>query len=282
MQNKKPLISVIIPCYNQAQFLEETLNSVLSQSYKNWECLIINDGSTDNSLDICNTFKTKDDRFLLFDIKNKGRSNARNIGLDQAKGEWIQFLDSDDVLHKDKFLNSLAVQKKDSGMIITDFLRFRKTIDKPRRAFCDLSKVTFNYKSLLLQWEINFTIPIHCGLFRKSILKSIKFNTDLNANEDWCFWLEFYKNEFSTEYVNQKLVFYRMNQNGTVANFHHMEENTKLAKLYIFNNLEDHYKSLFFNRVIEELSSVRQNYKEFKDNVFYRKIFYSIKKMFNN
>ncbi|WP_375239536.1 glycosyltransferase family 2 protein [Aurantibacter sp.] len=279
MQSKEPLVSIIIPCYNQAQFLEETLNSVLAQSYKNWECLIVNDGSTDNSLEICNIFKSKDHRFLLFDIENKGRSNARNIGLDQAKGDWIQFLDSDDVLHKDKILNSLALQKKKSGMIITDFLRFRKTINKPRRAFCDLSKVDFNYENILLQWELKFSIPIHCGLFKKSILNSIRFNTDLNANEDWCFWLEFYKNEFSTEYVNQKLVFYRMNPNGTVVNFDHMEENTKLAKLHIFNNLEDQYKSMFFNRVIKELSKTKHDFKFYKDNIFYRKVFYKIKRL---
>jgi glycosyltransferase involved in cell wall biosynthesis len=281
MQSKEPLISIIIPCYNQAQFLEETLNSVLSQSFENWECLIINDGSTDNSLEICNAFKSKDDRFLLFDIENKGRSNARNIGLNQAKGDWIQFLDSDDVLHKDKFLNSLAVQQKDSGMIITDFLRFRKTVDKPRRAFCDLNTVKFNYENILLQWEINFAIPIHSGLFKRSIINSIKFNTDLNANEDWCFWLDFYKNEFTTEYVNQKLVYYRMNPNGTVVNFNHMEENTKLAKLYIFNHLEDKYKPLFFNRVVGELSKCKRDFKIYKDNVFYRKMFYKMKQLFS-
>ena len=281
MQNKEPLISIIIPCYNQAQYLEETLNSVQSQSYKNWECLIINDGSTDNSLEICNAYKVKDTRFLVFDIENKGRSNARNIGLDQAKGEWIQFLDSDDVLHQDKFLNSLKVEKEDSGMIITDFLRFRKTVNKPRRAFCDLSKVDFNYENILLEWELSFSIPIHCGLFRKSILKSIRFNTELNANEDWCFWLEFYKNEFTTEYVNKKLVYYRMNPNGTVVNFNHMEENTKLAKLHIFNNLEEKYKSMFFNRVIEELNKNKHAFKHYKDNVFYRKGFYKIKQLFS-
>ena len=88
-------VSIIIPCYNQAEFLEETLGSVLKQTHTNWECLIVNDGSTDVTEKIAQQFISKDQRFKYFFKENGGLSSARNYGLDQSTGNYIQFLDSD-------------------------------------------------------------------------------------------------------------------------------------------------------------------------------------------
>ena len=87
------LISVIIPCYNQAHFLDETLNSILTQSYDNWECIIINDGSLDATEKIGLDWSNKDSRFKYVKKENGGLSSARNKGLELAKGDFIQFLD---------------------------------------------------------------------------------------------------------------------------------------------------------------------------------------------
>lgn len=92
------LISVIIPVYNVAKYLEATVESVISQTYKEWELLLINDGSTDDSLSVCNKCQKKDSRIRVIDKENGGPSSARNTGIEQARGEYIYFLDGDDLI----------------------------------------------------------------------------------------------------------------------------------------------------------------------------------------
>ena len=96
-----PLISVIVPCYNQAQYLDECLQSVLDQTYQNWECIIVNDGSPDNTEEIALQWTAKDPRFTYLKKENGGLSSARNAGIEVAQGEWIQFLDCDDKIDKE-------------------------------------------------------------------------------------------------------------------------------------------------------------------------------------
>lgn len=91
-----PLISVIVPCYNQAQYLDECLQSVLEQTYQNWECIIVNDGSPDNTEDVAKKWTEKDRRFKYLKKENGGLSSARNAGIEAAQGEWILPLDADD------------------------------------------------------------------------------------------------------------------------------------------------------------------------------------------
>ena len=95
------MITAIIPVYNSAYFLDKCINSILSQSYSDFELLLINDGSTGNSGEICDRYAQKDSRVRVIHKINGGVSSARNIGLDQAKGEWITFVDSDDWVHED-------------------------------------------------------------------------------------------------------------------------------------------------------------------------------------
>ena len=109
-----PLISLIIPVYNVKDFLKECLNSVLNQTYQNLEIIIINDGSTDGSEQICKDYAKRDSRIILKHQKNSGLSAARNSGLELAKGKYVFFLDSDDFLAKDclKYLVTLAESSK--------------------------------------------------------------------------------------------------------------------------------------------------------------------------
>ena len=95
------MITVIVPIYNSSSFLDKCISSVLSQSYADFELLLINDGSTDNSGEICDSYAQKDSRVRVIHKINGGVSSARNIGLDEAKGEWITFVDSDDWVHED-------------------------------------------------------------------------------------------------------------------------------------------------------------------------------------
>src|ERR1700741_2348642 len=91
--NNMTLVSIIIPSYNAGRFITETINSVINQTYKDWELIIINDGSTDNTLSLIETFSKQDHRISVFTKNNSGVSDTRNTGIDKAKGEFIAFLD---------------------------------------------------------------------------------------------------------------------------------------------------------------------------------------------
>lgn len=96
-----PIVSVIIPVYNIEKYIGKCLESILNQSYDNWEAIVVNDGSTDSSLKICESFAKTDSRFKVITIENGGPSNARNHGLDLVKGEFVMFVDGDDMLLPD-------------------------------------------------------------------------------------------------------------------------------------------------------------------------------------
>ena len=101
MNLENPLISVIVPVYNVEQYLKTCVDSVLNQSYKNWELILVDDGSPDNCPQICDIYVAKDDRVKVIHKENGGASSARNAALDIATGEYITFLDSDDFWHND-------------------------------------------------------------------------------------------------------------------------------------------------------------------------------------
>lgn len=105
-ETTKDLISIIIPVYNVEKYLDACLISVISQTYENFEAILINDGSTDGSPEICNSFVKRDPRFRLYTTENRGLSMARNKGMDEARGEFICFLDSDDMYHE-RYLETL-------------------------------------------------------------------------------------------------------------------------------------------------------------------------------
>lgn len=275
------LISVIIPCYNQAHFLDETLNSILTQSYDNWECIIINDGSLDATEKIGLDWSNKDSRFKYVKKENGGLSSARNKGLELAKGDFIQFLDSDDLLAFDKFQKSIeAITNENTEIVITNFIRFKNNLSKLKKAFCKLDETKFSYDTILLQWDLQFSIPIHCGLFKTKIIKNIRFNEKLKAKEDWMFWIETFKNNPKVSFINENLAQYRMHVKSMSKNDVLMEENLEKAYIFIYKSLNENYKEKFFERLISELGQSKKEYKDFKNNIFYRKLFYKLKKLF--
>ena len=103
-----PKISIIVPVYKVEKYIQECLDSIISQSFADWECLLIDDGSPDKSGLICNQYAEKDSRIRVFHKQNGGVSSARNLGLDNARGEWVTFVDADDIIQPG-FLNALLV-----------------------------------------------------------------------------------------------------------------------------------------------------------------------------
>lgn len=115
-------VSVIVTCYNQEAFLNESLGSVARQTYRDWECIIIDDGSTDTSAQIAKSWQEKDARFRYFYQENKKVSGARNAGLSKVEGDLIQFLDGDDILLPTKLEESVkAFSREKCDVVVTNF-----------------------------------------------------------------------------------------------------------------------------------------------------------------
>jgi len=246
-------ISVIIPCYNQGHFLKKTCQSLINQTYVNWEAIIVNDGSRDNTKKVSVEICKKDNRFKYVYQKNKGLSSARNTGLNLIKGDFVQFLDADDYLLEEKFSLSIFESKK-ADIVISDFNMFSEEITNKIDAYCDLSQISFDLNSILLQWDINFTIPIHCGFFSKNSINNIQFDTTLKAKEDWFFWIEIFFQNPKIFFLDKKLALYRIHDSSMTTNNSHMQKNKFLVFDKIFNKLSGNENVVFFrNRLIKEL-----------------------------
>ena len=209
----KSLISIIVPCYLQAQYMDEALQSVLDQTYSNWECIIVNDGSPDNTEEVAHEWLEKDARFKYIYKQNGGLSSARNLGIEKAIGNYIQFLDSDDVLLPSKIEDSIAkinlFKEEKFKLVISNFRMFVDDKNVTQEPYCLLKNEYFTLENVLYNWEEKFTIPIHCGFFEASLFEKLKFNEKLKAKEDWLMWVNIFLNNKFSIFINQPLVLYR-------------------------------------------------------------------------
>ena len=119
------LVSIIVPIYNVENYLRQCLDSIVAQTYQNFECLLINDDSPDNSADICREYVKKDSRFRYFEKENGGVSSARNLGIERSKGKYITFIDSDDWVDSD-YVETLYDEliKENADIAVSTYKRF--------------------------------------------------------------------------------------------------------------------------------------------------------------
>ena len=178
------LISIIVPVYNVEKYLEKCINSIINQTYKNLDIILINDGSTDNSGKVCDKFKSKDSRIKVIHKENGGLSDARNAGLKIANGEYIGFVDSDDYIAPDMFetLYNLT-QKYNAEISIVSFYEIynTKTIGvRDSRQLQQMNKIEA-IKELLLDSKIQSYA--WNKLFKKNLFENLKFPTDKNFED---------------------------------------------------------------------------------------------------
>lgn len=194
MSGKK--ISVIIPIYNSEKYLKYNLDSILDQTYDLYEVLMINDGSTDSSEEICRLYEAKDKRFKYFYQKNRGVSSARNRGIQEAQGEYLLFVDSDDILNKNLFNMIISNFSKEYQLLCYEYKKiynYNEQINKDNNV---------NSKNLIYSKNELLKIILKSGdgfLWNKVYLKEIitknklKFNNDINICEDLLFNIKYIK-----------------------------------------------------------------------------------------
>ncbi len=188
-------VSIIVPCYKQAQYLSECLNSVLMQSYEHWECIIVNDGSPDNTEDIAKLWMEKDVRFSYIKKVNGGLSSARNAGLKIAKGEWVQFLDCDDILEINKLKKNSLFFKEGLDIIVSGY-RYFESEDGPeiqriygRDMFLPEVCIGKDDKiDLKVLFKNKNPFVISAPVYSREIFSRVgEFNENLKSLEDWEF-----------------------------------------------------------------------------------------------
>lgn len=210
------MVSVIVPCFNQARFLADCIESLQVQSHVHWEAIIIDDGSTDDTRVVAAGLMASDPRIRYVNKANGGPSSARNLGLSLARGDWIQFLDGDDVLLPTKFerqLSALCAAQR-PAVSYTDYRHgaendvFARV--KRSRMPCRFTSTVPVYE-LARDWEVSFSIPIHAPLVDASFFRSlgIRFDETLRNHEDWDVWMRIFSHASEIHFIAEELAVYR-------------------------------------------------------------------------
>ena len=214
-KGKQEKISIIIPIYNTAPFLEECLKSIIYQTYLTLEIILINDGSTDESGKICEKYANIDKRIKYFNRTKNGVSAARNFGLEQATGEFIGFVDSDDIVLPNMFeLLYNEIINNNCHIAICDYFTKKDEFENEQKK--SYERIILNSKTAIKETlsEDKWKGFLWNKLFRKEIVKGIVFNTEINICEDLLFVCQVLKNDLKVVYINKKLYYYRENPNS--------------------------------------------------------------------
>ena len=232
------MISVIVPIYNTEKYLHRALDSILGQTYKNWEAILVDDGSTDGSSLIAVEYARKDSRFSIIRKTNGGQSEARNIGIEQARGEYMLFLDSDDFLHPQLMELCIdAMQRDESDIVAFTYDRTYRILGLIRH-FLHLGDPTPHYKCYkqpnylvtdnIYAYATEYSHPKdidnrwavkHCQewrcLYRTKTIQGIKFINGI-IYEDFPWWSEVLLNIKRCTILNLPLYFYYPNQHSDI------------------------------------------------------------------
>lgn len=242
------LVSVIIPVYNSEKHLEECIDSVLNQAIDDFEILLINDGSTDNSGKICDAYAVADKRVEVFHKTNGGVSSARNLGIENAKGEWITFIDSDDSIQGNYFL--AITQDADTDLVMQgfDYFENHQKIKEFKYADHCFSKV-----ELINQLQLYPDLSSSCAkFFRREVVDkhSLRFNEKLKFGEDSIFTLQYLLLCKKIKTTDTSRYSYRLSDSGltnTKLDFEH----DKLFYKKIKNTLQEFGNKKFYDTSIE-------------------------------
>jgi len=259
-----PLVSIIIPAFNRAHLIASTLESVMAQSYQNWECIIVDDGSSDKTKEIVNKFIEKDKRFHLYDRPSnrlKGANACRNLGLEKSKGEYVMFLDSDDICA------SFCLEER-TKIVVSDLsidLLIRDTaflIDDVKQSFSINKdpevKNSENYLSMFLSYKIPW--PIMASLYKKSSIKNCKFDENLKRFQDLSFNIKVLSQ-------SKKINIYR---DFKIDNYYRDDK----QKLLSSNFIKNLYESIFvFHEIHRDLlayKNYRLDFRKFKSKIIFQ------------
>ncbi|MDW7650633.1 MAG: glycosyltransferase family 2 protein [Bacillota bacterium] len=250
------LVSIITPSFNTEKFVAETIKSVINQSYQNWEMLIVDDSSTDNSIEIIKSFN--DDRIKLFvNNTNKGAAISRNFALKEAKGKWIAFLDSDDLWHPDKLSKQVNFMKRNNYQFsYTNYIEIDEN-SKPNGNLITGPKILSKKSLKNFCYQGCLTV-----MYDREKIGLIQVK-NLPKNNDYALWLKAI--EKSNCYLLPEILASYRKRQGSISNYSYI----KLIKFhyYLWRNGEDK------SRLTATLFTVRNLFFGLLKKIYYKKNF---------
>uniref|UniRef100_UPI0040476655 glycosyltransferase family 2 protein n=1 Tax=Mariniflexile sp. TaxID=1979402 RepID=UPI0040476655 len=266
-----PKVSIVVPCYNQAQYLDEALESVLSQTYENWECIIVDDGSTDNTQELAEKWILKDNKFKYLVKNNGGLCSARNFGIEQAQGIYILPLDADDKIAESYIALAMGAFEKDMDL---------------RVVYCHAEKFgletgAWNLKPFSL-FNLSQNNMIFCSAFfkKQDWIAIGGYDTNMvHGWEDWEFWISLLKNGGNVHQLEEVCFFYRINPNSMLQKMN-LEESKQMMEYLSIKHIDffvKHYGS--FKALSQETERMKHDFEEklksekFVIDVFFKKFF---------
>lgn len=202
-----------MPAYNSEKYIAESIFSVIAQQYLNWELIVIDDSSSDNTVNIVRKIVDKDSRIKLFINKNNlGVAKSRNRGIDASAGEWLAFLDSDDIWQKEKLSKQFEVVVKETAEFVFTGVRYINEEGKHFKGNYEVPREV-SYKEL----KRHNVIACSSVLLRKEYFADLRMRTG-NLHEDFATWLEILKNGRTAHGINEPLLVYRLYKSSRSGN----------------------------------------------------------------
>lgn len=279
---EKTFISIIIPTYNRYNYLGETLDSVLAQTYKNWECIVVDDGSIDYTQELVDFYADKDSRFQFLnrpDNLPKGANYCRNYGFKNCKGKYIQWLDSDDIILQNKLEEQIRVLKKNDASLIT--CKWGKILDRNKHILFENLNSYQNFDSSLeflnaLTFDHGY-FPIHAYLMKRGLIDhSGLWLETLQTNQDGEFMIRVIINSEAIIYTGETAVYYRKLKDRvstssiSVNDFANLVESWKLIEAH----LKQHYSENKLTYIDEAKKRIYIRYRDSKGYIKPHKDFF--------
>ena len=262
-----PKVSIIIAVYNTEQYIKKCLDSIINQTFKDMEIIVINDGSTDSSIDFINEYKQKDERVRVVNLdRNYGICYVRNKGIECSKGEYIVFIDSDDWVSKDyiEFLYD-NIEKEKADMVSTSFYFYNDKTKEYReykipKFYCNNNFSNIKQKQKLVSLLSFYKSVLWAKIYNKNFLLKNNLNFKLKINEDELFNYEFFLLARKIKFINNPIYFYRRNRekalmkNNKFVFFNVIQVLKKIKLLLIKRKVYDIYAFSFLKFCLRYLA----------------------------
>lgn len=261
-------ISIVLPVYNAENTINNTITSIINQTYQEWELIIINDGSIDRSQEICEEYAKKDNRIRLYSIPNGGPSKARNIGLNKCDGKYIMFVDADDLYNKDMIKimeNQISTDKMD--LVCCNYIKSEKEKNEIAKNIDE--KIITEKKELYelieyMQDKLLYNV-IWNKIYRYDIIKenNINFDEDIDMGEDYSFNNKYFQYINKAKLINDKLYIHIIEKKSISAKYRKDEFERRIKnissneELYIKNNYP--MKKIYTKYIQAVIGSIEAN-----------------------
>lgn len=263
-------VSIIVPIYNVEKYLDCCLKSIMMQTYKNLEIILVNDGSIDNSLKICYKYKKIDDRIIVINNKNCGVSCSRNKGIDISTGKYIVFVDSDDTIDKNYIFELVNANKEDFyDIVITNFKNVFIKNDRKEIKYNIIDVNLLSGKFFDDYYYIKSAIGTSWGkLFKRNIIEknNIRFPVEISLGEDYVFNMQYYKFVKQYNYINKYLYNY----------FH--RKRSSLSKRHTIDSFEGYIKVIKKERDLFRSYNIKNSEIMLGDDLIHRCLDYAVLK----